>query len=553
VREKRRAERCLKRLLAADTLEQLFQGSLEERSLTFRILADLSSGGKQFREIAERVADRAGVSYGYLVDRVMVFLASVGELRRRDLFLRLGVHPGASYEEIRRRWRQLVKQLHPDAGGQGAEAFLEVRSAYETLSDAKLRARYDAYWATQLAPLVEAAALAGEEGARRQLLARLRRAASWLSQGKRVAEEAAARVASFLLGKLHNVNLATVVSFRRWKDSFLAASAGLLWRLRASKPAVMRFGARRELAGGLLAFLFASLLAYSSSRYLGSRGKQQPEVSVPAPKVAVRKPPEPVSQVARSDVGAFWKAVPSQLFPSSVPGPAGKKRKSAAKKGKASVLASGQKRLAAKEARRPRHRAGLESSAPSVAAGTRKARRRKAAVRLGLSSASSKRRIVRAKKPKKGTKRGQTKAATALSRSRLVASTTWRPQAITRSEALDFLQRFRKTYERLDADALASLFTEAASENERAGREAISAAYRAAFAKLWRARYWLGKPKVTALGLWADVSAPFVISFQDRAGRYGELRGEAKWWLVKEGGKLKVLRLQYALASEKPR
>jgi hypothetical protein len=70
---------------------------------------------------------------------------------------------------------------------------------------------------------------------------------------------------------------------------------------------------------------------------------------------------------------------------------------------------------------------------------------------------------------------------------------------------------------------------------------------------LWRARYWLGKPKVTALGLWADVSAPFVISFQDRAGRYGELRGEAKWWLVKEGGKLKVLRLQYALASEKPR
>jgi curved DNA-binding protein len=55
----------------------------------------------------------------------------------------LGVAPDATAEEIKRRYRQLVKVAHPDAGRTGVELFLAVRRAYEVLSDPLRRAAYD--------------------------------------------------------------------------------------------------------------------------------------------------------------------------------------------------------------------------------------------------------------------------------------------------------------------------------------------------------------------------------------------------------------------------
>jgi DnaJ-class molecular chaperone len=63
-----------------------------------------------------------------------------------DLYQRLGVKRGASDEEIKKAYRSLAKQLHPDRNKDNpnaAKRFGEVTAAYDLLSDKDKRARYD--------------------------------------------------------------------------------------------------------------------------------------------------------------------------------------------------------------------------------------------------------------------------------------------------------------------------------------------------------------------------------------------------------------------------
>ena len=63
-----------------------------------------------------------------------------------DLYARLGIKRGASEEEIKKAYRSLAKQLHPDRNKdnpKAAERFAQVTSAYDLLSDKDKRARYD--------------------------------------------------------------------------------------------------------------------------------------------------------------------------------------------------------------------------------------------------------------------------------------------------------------------------------------------------------------------------------------------------------------------------
>ena len=68
--------------------------------------------------------------------------------QKRDYYEVLGVSRGASEADIKKAYRKLAKENHPDLhpGDKEAEArFKEVNEAYEVLSDADKKARYDQY------------------------------------------------------------------------------------------------------------------------------------------------------------------------------------------------------------------------------------------------------------------------------------------------------------------------------------------------------------------------------------------------------------------------
>ncbi|MEY3386024.1 MAG: hypothetical protein RIR53_835 [Bacteroidota bacterium] len=69
-------------------------------------------------------------------------------MAQRDYYETLGVPKGASTDEIKAAYRKLAMKYHPDRNPDDAEAearFKEAAQAYDVLSDADKRARYDQY------------------------------------------------------------------------------------------------------------------------------------------------------------------------------------------------------------------------------------------------------------------------------------------------------------------------------------------------------------------------------------------------------------------------
>ncbi|MDR1330328.1 MAG: molecular chaperone DnaJ [Oscillospiraceae bacterium] len=67
---------------------------------------------------------------------------------KRDYYEALGINRSASDDEIKKAFRKLAKQYHPDVnpGDKSAETrFKEINEAYEILSDSEKKGRYDAY------------------------------------------------------------------------------------------------------------------------------------------------------------------------------------------------------------------------------------------------------------------------------------------------------------------------------------------------------------------------------------------------------------------------
>ena len=60
----------------------------------------------------------------------------------KNLYEELGLKKNATKSEIKSSYRSLVKQHHPDAGGE-KERFLAIQNAWETLNDPNKKEKYD--------------------------------------------------------------------------------------------------------------------------------------------------------------------------------------------------------------------------------------------------------------------------------------------------------------------------------------------------------------------------------------------------------------------------
>ena len=63
----------------------------------------------------------------------------------KDYYKQLNVDKGASKDEIKKAFRKLAHEHHPDKTGGNADKFKEINEAYSVLSDDQKRAQYDQF------------------------------------------------------------------------------------------------------------------------------------------------------------------------------------------------------------------------------------------------------------------------------------------------------------------------------------------------------------------------------------------------------------------------
>ena len=72
-------------------------------------------------------------------------------MSKRDYYEVLGLKKGATADEIKKAYRKLAKEHHPDKGG-SEDKFKEVSEAYDTLSDSEKKSNYDRFGSSKGGP-----------------------------------------------------------------------------------------------------------------------------------------------------------------------------------------------------------------------------------------------------------------------------------------------------------------------------------------------------------------------------------------------------------------
>src|SRR3954447_16092452 len=70
----------------------------------------------------------------------------------RSLYEELGVSKNASPDELKKAYRHLDREVHPDKSPGNEERFKEVQGAYDVLSDPEKRTQYDRVGSTNGRP-----------------------------------------------------------------------------------------------------------------------------------------------------------------------------------------------------------------------------------------------------------------------------------------------------------------------------------------------------------------------------------------------------------------
>ena len=84
---------------------------------------------------------------GTVGDRPLGYLEMQGTNFDKDFYLILGVQDDVSDEDLKKRFRQLAKQTHPDLNksANAAENFKAIQEAYAVLGERSTRVQYDAH------------------------------------------------------------------------------------------------------------------------------------------------------------------------------------------------------------------------------------------------------------------------------------------------------------------------------------------------------------------------------------------------------------------------